>query len=136
MKLMEYSKLLNLEYKNYVVLVRFGNFYKCFDNDALIVGNLLNYKVKDNIVVFPLSSLGKVIITLKNNNVSAIVVKEQDNIMNVEVLENNYIGVLEKIKDEDIFANKIKDLVHRISFLLRQDIDNYEKIRDYLIKLN
>ena len=136
MKLTEYSKLANLEYKNYIVLVRFGNFYKCFDDDALIVGYLLDYKVKDNIVAFPLSSLGKVIITLKNNNVSAVIVKEQGNIMNVEVMENNYKKILEEAKEEAILTNKMKDLGHRMRLLLKDDLNNYEKIRDYLIKLN
>jgi len=136
MKLKEYSKLANLEYKNYVVLVRFGNFYKCFDDDALIVGYLLDYKVKDNIVAFPLNSLGKVILTLKNNNVSAVVVKEQDNIMNVEVMENNYKKVLEDAKEEEILAGKMKDLGHRMKILLKKDINNYEKIKKYLIDLN
>ncbi len=47
MKLKEYSRILNLKYKHCVVLVKFGNFYRCFDNLGAIkklLNNSINYK--------------------------------------------------------------------------------------------
>ncbi|MDD5980016.1 MAG: hypothetical protein PUC23_02780 [bacterium] len=133
MKLIEYSKLLNLEY---IVLVRFGNFYKCFDNDALILGYLLDYRIRENCVAFPVDSIGKVLLALKQKNISLILVKDKENIINYEVVRNNYDIILEQAGEYLDYNNKMVDLNNNIKILLKQDINNYEKIKKYLVNFN
>ena len=136
MKLIEYFKLLNLEYKNFVVLVRFGNFYKCFDDDTLIFSYLFDYKIKDNAVGFPISTLGKIVLTLKNKNISLIMVKDEENIINYEVIKNNYNIILKEAKENLEYKNKLNEISNKVKILLEQDINNYEKIMNYLVKFN
>ena len=48
MKLTEYGKMIKRNNKDKIVLVKYGNFYRCIDNDALIMFYLFNYKIKIN----------------------------------------------------------------------------------------
>lgn len=55
---------LKLEYKEYVILFKSGNFFLCFDEDATIMNHIFHYKItelKNNIKVgFPISLIDKI----------------------------------------------------------------------------
>jgi len=54
-----------LEYKDFLIFIKIGNFYEVFDKDDLILNKLFGYKVKKirgNIKVwFPISKIDNII---------------------------------------------------------------------------
>ena len=53
---------------NSVVLRKSGGFYICFDDDAIIISCLCNYKINNGRVGFPINAINKVTNLLENNS--------------------------------------------------------------------
>lgn len=92
--MLDLFRQLKLEYKEYVILFKSGNFYLCFDEDATIMNHIFHYKItelKNNIKVgFPISLLDKNIDILSNKRINYIVI-ENKQIVNSKKFElNNY----------------------------------------------
>lgn len=90
-------------HKDYIVLVKVGNFYNCYGRDAYIISYLLDYKITlvDNNIYncsFPKSAYNKVISVLENSKVNYIVldkrnnydVEERDNYKNLNKYDEIY----------------------------------------------
>ena len=56
--------------KNYILLKTSGKFINAYNNDAYIINYFFNYKIVNNKVGFPTSSLNKIINTLEDNTIS------------------------------------------------------------------
>lgn len=114
MKEKSYEELVE-EYRETVVLRLRGKFYNAFDESAMIVGELLKYKVKRTKsgkcrVGFPIESLDKVVDCIKKENVN-IIVFEGDDITAKEMFENNqYQNILNQFD-----VNTIEDVDQSIS---------------------
>ena len=83
-----------MKYKEYIIMMKYGNFYEILGNDALIMNKLLNYKISklSNTfkVVFPTSSLENIINKLNNYSINCIVI-DKEKIENKKEFEfNNY----------------------------------------------
>lgn len=67
-----YDKYIELKNKNLdsVVMIKVGNFYHIYDKDIVIINYLLKYKIIDNKIGFPVSSLNKVIGKLKKEKIN------------------------------------------------------------------
>ena len=80
-----------LEYKDFLIFVKIGNFYEVFDKDSLILNKLFGYKIKrikDNIKVgFPISRIGYITRLIDNIN---YVVINNDKIIKKEFNSNRY----------------------------------------------
>ena len=92
--MLDLFRQLKLEYKEYVILFKSGNFYLCFDEDATIMNYIFHYKItelKNNIKVgFPISLLDKNSDILSNKRINYIVI-ENKQIVNSKKFElNNY----------------------------------------------
>lgn len=94
-----------LEYKNYLILIKVGNFYELIDNDALIISKLFNYKLKrlSNTfkVGFPINNLNNVIDKLNEENINYIVI---DSNIKKEFKNNKYYNSDTKI----VYYNMIR----------------------------
>ena len=100
---------------NNIVLRKSGGFYICFDDDAIVLSYLCNYKINNGKVGFPLNTINKVINILENNCISYIV-KENMEDVNKKMYgnKNKYKCYLDKdkincINEEDV--NKLLDLI-------------------------
>ena len=66
-----------LEYNNYLIFIKVGNFYELIDNDALIISKLFNYKLKRLTntfkVGFPIHKLDNIISRLNEEKINYIV---------------------------------------------------------------
>ena len=65
MKLIDTYYNYKLKYKEYVVLLKSGIFYECFNDDIGIIYSLFHYKIKNNgnnyVVGFPNNSLSNLL---------------------------------------------------------------------------
>lgn len=83
-----------MKYKEYIIMMKYGNFYEILGNDALIMNKLLNYKISklSNTfkVGFPTSNLENIINKLNNYSINYIVI-DKEKIENKKEFEfNNY----------------------------------------------
>lgn len=111
-----------LNYKDYVLLIKSGNFYLSIDNDAIVMNNIFNYKVKESKnfikIGFPILSLSKVITELDKLNVNYIIIdkeiitkqKNKTNNYSKYMSKNNYIIYLNRINNiNEILKNNLND---------------------------
>ena len=70
-----------LEYKEYVIIIKSGNFYTCLDSDAIVMNQIFNYKIVETTnqkkIGFPLNSINKVKVILEEKQVNYIIVEEE-----------------------------------------------------------
>ena len=96
---------------NCVLLRQIGKFVNAFDEDALIVNYLLDYKLSNGKIGFPSSVLPKVINVLEDNHISyEIKGTLNDTVMNYKN-RNKYNYVLEKA----ILKKKTNDRIYSIN---------------------
>ena len=92
--MLEKYYMYKIKYKEYIVMLKYGNFYEILGNDALIINKLFGYKLNklSNTfkVGFPVSSLHNIISRLNNCMINYLVV-DRDEIIKIRDFEiNNY----------------------------------------------
>ena len=109
---------------NNVVLRKSGGFYVCFDNDAIILSYLCDYKLNNGRVGFPINTINKVINILDNNSVNYIV---KDNMEEVDKKifgkKNKYKYYLDKGKKKINLDYRINDIMDKINNMNEEEID-------------
>lgn len=60
MKLIDRYVLVKNKYPNYIVLIKCGKFYNTFYKDALYINRVLDYRLIDKRVGFPIDILDKI----------------------------------------------------------------------------
>lgn len=103
---------------NYVVLRKTGGFYSAYDDSALIIGYLCNYKVKNGKTGFPLSSIDKVLSILDSYKISYIV-KDKDNEIRKKDYKksNKYDIYLKRSRIKNSINNRINNIVKEMNDL-------------------
>lgn len=122
-----------IKYKEFIVMIKFGNFYEMFDKDAVIASNILNYKlskISDTVKCgFPISSLDKVLNLLKDKQINYVVI-ENNNVTNEQNFENNIYNSF------DFDINNIKYNFLRINKITKYLNDNaYNNISNLLERI-
>ena len=119
-----------LDHRNYLILIKIGSFYECFDKDAFIINKLFNYKLKrinNNFKLgFPIKTIDKIILKLNEENINYLIIDEE--IEKKEFKNNNYINY--NFNMEEIFYNTLR--VEKIIDYLN---DNIYNISDKLNKI-
>ncbi len=93
-----------------IIFRKSGNFYSVFDDDAIILHSLFNYKIKDSRVGFPVNSIDKVTEKLKELHIDY---KLDDIIIHFE--DNKYDNVLIESKNKSSLDYKIREIEDRIN---------------------
>ena len=136
MKLTEYGKMIKRNNKDKIVLVKYGNFYRCIDNDALIMFYLFNYKITDNYKIgFPISIINNVLLKLKNVCISVILVNGIDNIIDYEIIDNKYNCFLDESKKHYNYISGVNFISELVKESLSKDMNNIEKIKEFILNL-
>lgn len=121
-------RMLKLEYKDYLILFKSGNFYLSFDEDAIIMNKVFNYKInnlKSNIKVgFPVNSLNKCLEKLKNLNINFLIIDNNEIIKKQNNDINNFSNYLGGVFEYISINNKIKS----INEFIKSMNDNNKKI--------
>ena len=135
-KLSDYVKEVIDKNIDKVVMVKYGNFYRCFYDDALIMSYLFNYKITNrNTVGFPINTLNNVLDKLKDNKISCVVVYEINNVISYVIIDNKYMEVLDKAIKYDNVKEAVK-VISELSYeILNRDIRKLHKIMLFLRNL-
>ena len=102
-----------------------GNFYSVFDDDAIILHSLFKYKIKDNRVGFPISSIDKVTDKLKELHIDY---KLDDIITHFE--DDKYDNYLIESKNKNSLDYKIKEIEEKISNANYNDLNKLIELID------
>ena len=110
-------------YKDYVVLLKSGNFYISFNKDAIIMNNIFNYQikqVKDYIKIgFPIISINKIVNELTLRKVNYVIINNE--IINKKKFSNNsYKKYLQEKENYEILLVRIK----KINTILKNSLNN------------
>lgn len=108
-----------------IIFRKSGNFYSVFDDDAIILHSLFNYKIKDYRVGFPISSIDKVTDKLKELHVDY---KLDDIITHFE--DNNYENILIESKNKTSLDYKINEIIEKINNASFNDLNKLIEIID------
>ena len=99
-----------------IIIRKSGGFYQVFDNDALIISYLFDYKIINHKCGFPLVAINKVINTLEEKKINFIIKDEEEIIKNFKN-KNTYSKYLEKARVKDNINNRIKSILDKINDL-------------------
>ena len=113
-------KDLRFYHENYVIFMKYGNFYRVFDEDTYILNYLTNYKIYDNRLGFPISEIDRIISLLNDFKIS-YVIYNKDIIINKG---NNYNNYLKSGKEKNYKLDLIKYINDLDITILESIIDN------------
>ena len=126
-------KIKKMQNNDKVVLVKYGNFYKTYNEDALIIWDVFGYKVKNNLVCFPSNVFSNVVSKLNRLGINVIVINKENDISYYNsTRDNNYNLYKDKSNIEynkDIKINQVKLLVEE---KLENSFINYDKLIEFL----
>ena len=136
MRLVDIRNELKLVNKDVVIFMKYGNFYRVFDDDCYIISGLFGYKIYDNKTGFPITEYNKVKEILDYNNISYIFYNKYESIKELnsyDLILNYYKNYFYKkdlmniLFDYDIIneLEKILSLVNRIE--LNKLREKYER---------
>lgn len=124
-------------YKNYIILIKQGNFYIAINKDANIIYNIFKQKIietKDFIKVgFPVQTINKIKDKLNSLNINYIILENNEivekqkfkkNNINNYVSDSNYELLFSRINNisdklkKNINSNNIKDILNEIESII------------------
>ena len=126
-----------LKYREYIIIIKVGNFYECLSKDALIINNLFNYKlnkISNNFKVgFPINNISKITNILEEKHLYYIIVDNDKIINKYNNGKNNYSKY--KFDIESILYNylRIENIIKYLNDNITSDdienkLDNIENI--------
>lgn len=131
MKLIDIYNSLKENYKSEIIFLKSGTFIVTFNEDAYIIKDLFNYQIKNNKVGFPKNALNKVENKLKEENINYIFYEDGNVVENL--LDNNKYHSFKSESKKNEFNNQMKTLlIDRITYLINESEDNYDKIRRFI----
>ena len=133
MKLID--KFINIKksYTNTIVLVKSGTFYVTYNDDAYIMGYLMNYQVNDNNKLgFPKNTLDKILLKLDECKINVYIIDED---ISKEYTDNQYSNILHKARKEHFNDLNAKLLIDEIKLLIEDNPANILKIRSFISEL-
>lgn len=111
-------RILKLDYKEYVILFKSGNFYISFDEDSVILNKVFNYKIvemKNNIKVgFPLNNIDMVIDKLKELNINYMIVEDKSIVSKYESDDNSFSKYTGFVFEIISINNRINKIVEKL----------------------
>ena len=134
MKLVNQYLSLKNQYRNTLILIKSGNFYTTFADDALLLKYFFGYQVIDNKASFPLSVKKRNLDFLNLKNVSYVLV-EYDDIITSNKTDNQYGTFLNEAIIQYDKERNLNELLNRIQYKIKINEKNYDKIWEYVNEL-
>lgn len=123
------------QYKDYVVLVKSGNFYYSFESDAYILKYFFDYQIRDNKVGFPINAKAKVKSVLNRHNVNLIEIIDDYAYVLETKNENAYAKTLMEAKSNILISNMLNNLMSTIEVKVKKEEANYRLIKEFVDEL-
>lgn len=101
-----------------------GLFYETFDEDALIMHYLFNYKLIDERVSFPTNSLAKILNTLNEQEIDYLVIGGPERIKNEFGESNSYLKILQKAENKREAEDRLNGLLPKLEILYKVTLDS------------
>lgn len=118
---------------NSLVLIKYGNFYKTFGNDAILLWNLFDYRIIEGRVSFPISVMGSNVSKLVRMGINVIIINNVTDIKKYDSLTgNNYEKYVNESLDKYDTFIKNEEINKMVVDRVNKDINNYEKIKEFL----
>ena len=130
------DKYINIkkEYEDYVIIIKAGNFYYTYYNDAYIISYIFKYQIRDNRVGFPINAKDKIIKVLNKYEIGYIEVLN-DNLI-YSYLSNNKYNIKLKEAKESLDLNKsLEDLFKLIEIKVKENNNYLLLIKRYVDEL-
>lgn len=105
-----------------IVLRKVGGFYQTFDDDALIISYLFNYKLKNYRCGFPINILNKVINILDEKKINYLIKAEEEK-FKIFKKENTYGKYLDKARKKDNITNRINNILNKLENMDNEKLD-------------
>lgn len=99
-------------------------FYETFDEDALIMHYLFNYKLIDERVSFPTNSLAKILNTLNEQEIDYLVIGGPERIKNEFGESNSYLKILQKAENKREAEDRLNGLLPKLEILDKVTLDS------------
>lgn len=123
------------EYKDYVVIVKSGNFYYSFGEDAFILKYFFGYQIRDDKVGFPLNAKAKVKSVLNRHNVNLIEIIDEYAYVLETKNNNEYDAKLKEAKSNILVSNMLNNLMIAIEIKVKKEEANYRLIKEFVDEL-
>lgn len=131
-----YESLKSLNDKS-IVIIKNGIFYYTYNDDAIVLWHLFDYKIRDdNELGFGSNSYIKVLDNLRSKNLNYIVYDSLSNVIDKYESNNNLYNTYLRISKNKYNDSKLSNnLVNKINLLLEDNKDNYNVINEFLDSL-
>lgn len=139
--LKEKYNLYKNDYKEYILIIKSGNFYISINNDATIMNKIFKYKIiqTTNLIKigFPINSLNKVLTELDNKTINYVVI-DNEIIEKQKQKNNQYSKYLTSYDKYQIYISRI----NKINEILKDNLTNknisqiINNIESILCKIN
>ena len=136
MTITEYGKLIKEKHEKFIVLIKYGKFYRSFNYDAYIIHYLLKYKLSSkNSIGFPIENLDKVLKILYNNKISVVIINDNTNYIKHESINNNYDKLLKQALNYNNEEMAKENIFNLIEDKLSKDFSLFYKIKPFIENL-
>lgn len=138
---MEVNKMLKTIkqiHKDYIIMVKIGNFYHVYGKDAYIISYIFDYRLKEEkgtyTAGFPINSLNKIMAHLEELKINYITLDKRNNYDVDEKLDNknlnNYSKYYEKARKQVVYKIKIE----KIHNYMKENI-NKKECKEIILKI-
>ena len=112
--MVELFRILKLEYKEYLILFKSGIFYEAFDEDAVILNRLFNYKTsvkKNNTRAgFPVSNIEKVKKELEVKRINYLIIENKKIVYTSVNKRNKFLSYAYNVYNFIVTKNRINEI--------------------------
>ena len=130
MKLVEIRNRMKRKYPNRLIIVKYGNFYRVFDEDMVLMWYFTRYQVVDNQRLgFPSKVLDDVLLMLQEENIHYIVYYDKEHIVHYMNGKNQYESLLKVARETFNREKRIRNLLTKIEqqIKLEGQLEYYEE---------
>lgn len=111
--------------KKNLELRKIGTFYHAFDEDAIILNYLFNYKLINKKCGFPTNALPKVLNTLENEQIHYEIIGDEESKFTKG--KNQYQQVLNKAKNVILINEKVSSIEEKLIHASEEKLDKILK---------
>lgn len=112
--------------KDYVLIKLRGMFYEVKDEDSVILSYILNYKIRNGRVGFPINAMNKVSVYLEKYQISYEIVGKTA--IKFSMIRNHYWKIYHEAINYQMKNRRLKELLLKLEEKTDEELDNLLKV--------